>query len=104
MMAMPIHEKIELIDEIKEKLWSDYVTHYYLTVIVGLQGLRGRSELLRQALAETIPQFTKSRIAAAWGCLSHGLADQKPLLTELSETAYWVPLKWSCPQVLKKLS
>lgn len=104
LMAMQMHEKIELIDKIKEKLWSDYVTHYYLTLVVGLQGLEGRSDLLRLALAETIPQYTKSRIAAAWGCLSHGLIDQKPLLTELSETAYWLPLKWTCKQVLKKLS
>ena len=104
LMAMQMHEKIELIDKIKEKLWSDYVTHYYLTLVVGLQGLEGRSDLLRLALAETIPQYTKSRIAAAWGCLSHGLTDQKPLLTELSETAYWLPLKWTCKQVLKKLS
>ena len=104
LMAMQMHEKIELIDKIKEKLWSDYVTHYYLTLVVGMQGLEERSDLLRLALAETIPQYTKSRIAAAWGCLSHGLTDQIPLLTELSETAYWLPLKWSCKQVLKKLS
>lgn len=104
MMAMKMNEKIGLIDNIKQKLWSDYVTHYYLTLVVSLQGLEARSELLRLALAETIPQYTKSRIAAAWGCLSHGLTDQKPLLTELSETAYWLPLKWTCKQVLKKLS
>ena len=104
LMAMELHEKIKLIDKIKEKLWSDYVTHYYLTLVIGLQGLEERSELLRLALAETIPQYTKSRIAAAWGCLSHGLTDQKPLLNELSRTAYWLPLKWTCKQVLKKLS
>ena len=103
-MAMPMHEQLALIDEIKEKLWSDYVTHYYLTAVVGLQGLKGRSELLRLALAETIPQYTKSRIAAAWGCLSHELVDQRPLLEELATSAYWLPLKWSCKQVLKKLS
>jgi hypothetical protein len=104
LMTMPMHEKLALIDEIKEKLWSDYVTHYYLTLVVGLQGLKGRSDLLRLALAETIPQYTKSRIAAAWGCLNHGLLDQKPLLEELAATAYWLPLKWSCKQVLKKMS
>ena len=38
-----------LIDQIKEKLWSDYVTHYYLTAVVSLQKLEERSELIRLA-------------------------------------------------------
>ena len=104
MMAMPMPEKIILINEIKEKLWSDYVTHYYLTAVVSLQGLEERSDLIRLALAETIPQYTKSRIAAAWGCLRLRLTDQKPLLEELSVSARWIPLKWTCRQVLKQLS
>ncbi len=103
-MAMPEAERMILIDEIKEKLWSDYVTHYYLTAVVSLQGLEERSDLIRLALAETIPQYTKSRIAAAWGCLRLGLVDQKPLLEELAATAFWLPLKWTCQRVLKQLS
>ncbi len=103
-MAMAMPERLVLIDDIKEKLWSDYVTHYYLTAVVSLQGLGERSELIRLALAETIPQYTKSRIAAAWGCLRLGLVDQKPLLEELSANAFWLPLKWSCQQVLKQMS
>ena len=104
LMAMAMPERLVLIDDIKEKLWSDYVTHYYLTAVVSLQGLGERSELIRLALAETIPQYTKSRIAAAWGCLRLGLVDQKPLLEELSANAFWLPLKWSCQQVLKQMS
>ena len=104
LMAMAMPERLILIDDIKEKLWSDYVTHYYLTAVVSLQGLGERSELIRLALAETIPQYTKSRIAAAWGCLRLGLVDQKPLLEELSANAFWLPLKWSCQQVLKQMS
>ena len=104
LMAMPEAERMILIDEIKEKLWSDYVTHYYLTAVVSLQGLEERSDLIRLALAETIPQYTKSRIAAAWGCLRLGLVDQKPLLEELAATAFWLPLKWTCQRVLKQLS
>ena len=104
LMAMAMPEKIVLIDEIKQKLWSDYVTHYYLTAVVSLQKLGERSELIRLALAETIPQYSKSRIAAAWGCLRLGLTDQRPILKELSMSAQWLPLKWTCTQVLKQLS
>lgn len=104
LMAMSMPEKIVLIDEIKQKLWSDYVTHYYLTAVVSLQKLGERSELIRLALAETIPQYSKSRIAAAWGCLRLGLTDQRPILKELSMSAQWLPLKWTCTQVLKQLS
>ena len=104
LMSMAGDEKLQLIDQIKDKLWSDYVTHYYLTAVVSLQCIAERSELVRLALAETIPQYTKSRIAAAWGCLALGLDDQKDLLSQLAQEAQWIPLKWTCRQVLKELS
>ena len=103
LMRLPLTEKLRLIDEIKEKLWSDYVTHYYLTAVVSLQKIESKSEIIRLALAETIPQYTKSRIAAAWGCLNLGLTDQKPLLEELAQGAPWLPLKWTCKYVLKQM-
>ena len=103
-MSMAQGEKIYLIDEIKRKLWSDYVTHYYLTAVVALQKISCRSDLLKQALAETIPQYSKSRIAAAWGCLALDLTDQRSILEDLSKNSYWLPLKWTCKQVLKKMS
>ena len=104
LMSMEEEEKLALIDRIKDKLWSDYVTHYYLTAVVSLQKIETRSELVRLALAETIPQYTKSRIAAAWGCLAMGLNDQAELLGQLATQAPWLPLKWTCMQVLKKLT
>ena len=104
LMSMEEEEKLALIDRIKDKLWSDYVTHYYLTAVVSLQKIETRSELVRLALAETIPQYTKSRIAAAWGCLAMGLNDQVELLGQLATQAQWLPLKWTCMQVLKKLT
>ena len=104
LMSMAQGEKIYLIDEIKRKLWSDYVTHYYLTAVVALQKISCRSDLLKQALAETIPQYSKSRIAAAWGCLALDLTDQRSILEDLSKNSYWLPLKWTCKQVLKKMS
>ena len=104
LMSMEEEQKLALIDRIKDKLWSDYVTHYYLTAVVSLQKIETRSELVRLALAETIPQYTKSRIAAAWGCLAMGLNDQAELLGQLATQAPWLPLKWTCMQVLKKLT
>ena len=103
LMKLEKPKKMKLIDEIKERLWSDYVTHYYLTSVVSLQKIESKAELIRLALAETIPQYTKSRIAAAWGCLNLGLIDQKPLLEELAEEAPWIPLKWTCKHVLKQM-
>ena len=85
---MEEEENLDLIDRIKDKLWSDYVTHYYLTAVVSLQRIETRSELVRLALAETIPQYTKSRIAAAstafakpmppWACLPVPLPAPSP--------------------------
>ena len=63
-----------------------------------------RSDLVRTALAETLPQYAKSRVAAAWGCLALGLSDQVNLLQEIHREAQWIPLKWSCGQVLQQLS
>ena len=103
LMKLQKPEQLELIDEIKERLWSDYVTHYYLTAVVSLQKIESKSELIRLALAETIPQYTKSRIAAAWGCLNLRLTDQKPLLEQLANEAPWIPLKWTCKHVLKQM-
>ncbi len=88
----------------EERLRSDYVTHYYLIFIVGLRQFSEKSYLVRSTLAETTPQYTKSRVAAAWGCLRLGLTDQTELLKEISNESQWTPLKWSCERVLKQLS
>jgi len=87
----------------QERLWSDYVTHYYLSCLVGLRQFSEKSDLVRLALAETTPQYTKSRIAAAWACAELQLDDQMQLLYELSSTAPWVPLRWASQQALGRL-
>jgi HEAT repeat protein len=96
-------ECLELIDSMQERLWSDYVTHYYLTCIIGLRVLREKSHLVRAALAETTPQYTKSRIAAAWACVRLQLDDQLEPLYELSNSSPWVPLRWTCQQAFAQL-
>jgi bilin biosynthesis protein len=91
-------------DAIHSKFWSDYGANYLITSVVGLARLQQRSDLVRTALAETLPQYAKSRVAAAWACLSLKLIDQVSLLQEIQRSSRWIPLKWSCEQVLKELS
>ena len=94
---------LEVIESMQDRLWSDYVTHYYLSCLVGLRKFSEKSDLVRSALAETTPQYTKSRIAAAWACVELQLDDQMDLLYELSSSAPWVPLRWTCQQALARL-
>jgi hypothetical protein len=94
---------LEIVESMQERLWSDYVTHYYLTCIIGLRRFHQKSDLVRAALSETTPQYTKSRIAAAWACLELELYDQMDLIYELSNSAFWRPLRWTCQQVMARL-
>ena len=102
---MTIYSKscLEIVDSMQERLWSDYVTHYYLTCIIGLRKFHQKSDLVRAALSETTPQYTKSRIVAAWACLELELYDQMELIYELSNSAFWRPLRWTCQQVMARL-
>ena len=104
LMKMPSQQQLEAIDHIHDKFWSDYGANYLLTAVIGLNRVHERSDLVRTALAETLPQYAKSRVAAAWACLSLELNDQIELLQDIQFNARWLPLKWSCEQVLKQMS
>ena len=104
LISLERSKALMVIDDLQRKFGSDYVIHYYLTVAVSLGHIHQRSDLIRASLAATIPQYAKSRVAAAWGCLNLQLLDQIPLLEELADGAEWLPLKWSCKQVLHKIS
>ena len=104
LMKMPSQQQLEAIDHIHDKFWSDYGANYLLTAVIGLNKVHERSDLVRTALAETLPQYAKSRVAAAWACLSLELNDQIELLQDIQFNARWLPLKWSCEQVLKQMS
>ena len=104
LMKMPNQQQLEAIDHIHDKFWSDYGANYLLTAVIGLNKVHERSDLVRTALAETLPQYAKSRVAAAWACLSLELNDQIELLQDIQFNARWLPLKWSCEQVLKQMS
>ena len=104
LMKMPSQQQLDAIDHIHDKFWSDYGANYLLTAVIGLNRVHERSDLVRTALAETLPQYAKSRVAAAWACLSLELNDQIELLQDIQMNTRWIPLKWSCEQVLKQMS
>ena len=104
LLKMPKSQQIEIIDGIHSRLWSDYGANYLLTSLIGLASIHEREELIKTSLAETLPQYAKSRVAAAWGCLKLDLTDQLDLLKEISTSSQWVPLRWSCLQVLNNFS
>ena len=103
LMGMAPAPQLSLIDALQCDLGSDYGVHYLLASCTGLLGLHERSQLVREAMAETAPQYAKSRVAAAWSCLRLGLHDQSQTIAELSQSSAWKPLRWSCQQVLKQL-
>ena len=103
LMGMAPAPQLSLIDALQCDLGSDYGVHYLLASCTGLLGLHERSQLVREAMAETAPQYAKSRVAAAWSCLRLGLHDQSQTIAELSQSSAWQPLRWSCQQVLKQL-
>ena len=104
LLKMTRPQQLEIIYGIRSRLWSDYGANYLLTSLIGLGSIGEREELIKTSLAETLPQYAKSRVAAAWGCLRLDLKDQLGLLKSISTSSKWVPLKWSCSQVLKQFS
>ena len=104
LMGMAPAPQLSLIDALQRELGSDYGVHYLLASCTGLLGLHERSQLVREAMAETAPQYAKSRVAAAWSCLRLGLHDQSQTIAELSQSSAWQPLRWSCQQVLSELN
>jgi hypothetical protein len=104
LIRMQKQHQIDAIEQIQTKHWSDYGANYLLTSVIGLQKVQEHSHLVRTALAETLPQYAKSRVAAAWACLSLNLSDQVDLLREIQTESKWTPLRWSCERVLQQLS
>jgi len=104
LMGMDRNQQLKQIDDLNDSLGSDYGVHYLLASCTGLLGLHERSALVRDALAETAPQYAKSRIAAAWSCCRLGMNDQRDLLQALSQSNPWLPLRWSCERVLRSMT
>lgn len=104
LMCLPKDSQLLVIDTLRSSLGSDYGVHYLLASCAGLLQLKERSDLVRDALAETAPQYAKSRVAAAWSCVRLGLKDQQTTLQELSQSSRWEPLRWSCERALTHLT
>ena len=103
LMALPRDQQLQEIDQLRDSLGSDYGVHYLLASCTGLLNLHERSDLVRAALAESAPQYAKSRIAAAWSCVRLKLHDQMESLTELGQANPWEPLRWSCRRAAELL-
>ena len=101
LMGLSREQQLVQIDQLRIELGSDYGVHYLLASCTGLLDLHERSDLVRAALAETAPQYAKSRIAAAWSCVRLQLNDQLDTLAELAQTSPWQPLRWSCQRAAK---
>ena len=101
LLEMPAELQAPFISELRQTLGSDYGVHYLLASCSGLLGLKGRADLVRDALNESAPQYAKSRVAAAWSCLRLDLVDQRSCLEHLATTSGWAPLRWSCRRVLE---
>ena len=104
LMSLPKDTQLQMIDALRSSLGSDYGVHYLLASCTGLLQLIERCDLVRDALAETAPQYAKSRVAAAWSCVRLGLKDQQTTLQELSQSSRWEPLRWSCERALTHLA
>ena len=71
LMAMPRAAQLDQIDALRSSLGSDYGVHYLLASCTGCWSCMNAATWCR-ALAETAPQYAKSRIAGAWSCLRLG--------------------------------
>ena len=100
---MENERSIAILRDLFERRGSDYGVHYFVTALIGLKQLHPLTELMLQSLQETRPQYAKSRVAAAWGCQRMDLQSELPLIKELEADARWLPLKWSCSQIAKKM-
>ncbi|MXW39956.1 MAG: HEAT repeat domain-containing protein [Synechococcus sp. SB0668_bin_15] len=81
---------------------SDYGGHYMLMRLVGLGGHHGRSGWLKQGLAQTAPQYRKSRIAAAVAMGELALTDQQDALQALQDSQE-EQLRWAAAMALALL-
>ena len=74
---------------------SDYGGHYMLMRLVGLGGHRERRAWLKQGLAQTAPQYRKSRIAAAVAMGELALTDHRDALQTLQDASQEEQLRWA---------
>ena len=103
-MQMDRGQQLQAIELFHQKLWSDYGANYLLTSLIAWKNLTRRANWSAQHLQKPCPSTPSQELP------QHGLASNWAyeinwgVLTETMETARWVPLKWSCEQVLKELS
>lgn len=84
-----------ILEHLHRRHHSDYGGHYMLMRLVGLGGHREWSAWLEQGLAQTAPQYRKSRIAAAVAMGELTLRNQQDLLQRLQDPSHGEQLRWA---------
>ena len=84
-----------ILEQLHRQHGSDYGGHYILMRLVGLGGHQGRSDWLKQGLAQTAPQYRKSRIAAAVAMGELALRSQQGPLQRLQDPSHGEQLRWA---------
>jgi len=89
-----------ILEQLHRHHGSDYGGHYMLMRLVGLGGHQGRSDWLKQGLAQTAPQYRKSRIAAAVAMGELALRSQQGPLQRLQDLSHGEQLRWASAMAL----
>ncbi len=84
-----------LLKDFSERAYSDYGAHYHVVKLLGQLKYAPSYDLLREALHDTIPQFQKSRAAAAIALGNLGDRRAIPELKRALNTKNW-SLKYAC--------
>ncbi len=92
-----------ILEQLHHHHGSDYGGHYMLMRLVGLAGCREQSPWLEQGLAQTAPQYRKSRIAAAVAMGELALTAQRESLQRLQQSCNGEQLRWACAMALALL-
>ena len=94
-LQQPMASQSVILEQLHHHHGSDYGGHYMLMRLVGLAGHRERSAWLQQGLAQTAPQYRKSRIGAAVAMGELGLTGQRGSLQRLQDPSHGEQLRWA---------
>lgn len=102
-LEMNESQRNKILDLLVSLHGDDYGVHYFIIQFIGKHKIEERADMVREALKDDSPQYTKSRIAAAWTCVELKLFDQQAFLKQLKDSSTWKPLQWACNKAHEEL-
>lgn len=102
-LEMNEYQRNKILDLLVRLHGNDYGVHYFIMLFIGKHKIVERADMVREALKDDSPQYTKSRIAAAWTCVELKLFDQQEFLKQLKDNSTWKPLQWACNKAHEEL-